>query len=722
MWLPALAVALGLLGVAAAGMAMPVVVALAGPAPAVRTFPSDSVITDRAGNVIADIHPSGISRIPDGLNAISPDFQAAIVATEDRGFWTEGALDPARVLSAAWDDLRQGSSAQGASTIAMQLAKLLYLQDNRSLIYKVKEIAYASDLMKTMSHAQVLDAYLNDLPFGSSATGIEAAARTYFGVPAAKLDLAESAVLAGLPQAPGADDPLVNPAAARSRQLEVLAAMERDGAITATQGNAAAAEPLHYADGQADNVDLYPAFVARVVGEVGAKLHTDVATAGLQISSTLDPRLQQLAQSTVSQQVSQLGALNVTDGALVSMDPQTGQVVAYVGNAGPNVPGADYDMASFPRQMGSSVKLFNYPTALAARQMSMLTPVLDGPITVPLSNGTTYQPNDYDHKWHGVLPIALALGNSLNVPAVRVELLGGIPNVIATARRMGVTTLTKPASTYGPSLTLGSYPVPLWEMAQAATAYAGGGTMRTAEFATKVTDAAGHVLYQAPAGGNPKQVMDPGVAFIMNQILSNDANRVMEFGSHSDLTLDGHVVSAKTGTSQDFRDNVTIGWTPSLVTATWVGNANDSPMRGTTGITGAAPIWHGFMTAALNGVADSWPGPPPDVTQETVSGADVGSIDGMTGWFLTGTDWSTGAAQLTGMQGLSGSDGTTNVSYQGNCRYWTYQNGNYWYCGNGMSNLPGDPGPQGSTSAPPPGPGPGGGGPGGGGPPGHQHH
>jgi membrane peptidoglycan carboxypeptidase len=397
--------------------------------------------------------------------------------------------------------------------------------------------------------------------------------------------------------------------------------------------------------------------------------------------------------------------------------------------------------------------------------------VLDGPLTITLSNGQTYTPHDYDMRWHGIVPIEVALGNSLNVPAIKVELLAGIPSVIQTARRMGVTTLTRPASYYGPSLTLGTYPVPLWEMAQAATAYADQGTMHDAEFVLQVTDGSGRTLYTSRPSG--KAVMDPGVAFIMNQILSNDANRVMEFGAGSDLTLAGHVVSAKTGTTQEFRDNVTVGWTPHLVTATWVGNADDSPMQGTTGITGAAPIWHDYMTTALQGTSDDWPAPPPDVVQETVgqplpvsaltpsapaspsasaspspapspSPSPGGPVQmqvppvlqglqyGETGWFLTGTNWTTGASQLSGQDvSVPGQDtgGTTNVRYSGNCRYWTYQGGNYWYCGSGMSGLPGDPGPQQTQPAPgpqqgggPAPPGPGGGGPSGGGSGGGRRH
>jgi membrane peptidoglycan carboxypeptidase len=718
------------LAIATLTFAVPLVTSLAGTPPTPRTFPADTLISDSQGRLIADIHVPGTDRIPVPLSQVSLQFQRAIVAVEDRGFWSEGAVDPMRVASAAWTDLAHGSN-QGASTIPMQLAKLLYLTDDRSLSYKVRELAYANDLMQRLSRTQILDDYVNDVPFGEGALGIQAAAEAYFGITAAQLDLAQSAMLAGLPQAPGADDPLVDPRAAYARELTVLDAMVRSGYITRAQETAAAAEKLTFSRGDIGSYNLYPAYTSRVVQEVQSKLHVDLATAGLRITATLDPTLQALAQRTVSAQISALAYKNVTDGALVSIDPGTGDVLAYVGSAGPGAPGADYDMAAVPRQMGSSFKLFTYPTALSERRISMVTPVLDGPLSIPLSDGQVYSPMDYDRRWHGVVPIEMALGNSLNIPAIRVEMLAGIANVVATARQMGVTTLTRPPSSYGPSMTLGTYPVPLWEMAQAATAFADAGTMHRAEFVKEVSDASGRVLYGG--GGAGKPVLDPGVAFIMNQILSTDANRVMEFGPNSALTLPGHVVSAKTGTTDDFKDNVTVGWTPHLVTATWVGNTNDAAMRGTTGVTGAAPIWHAFMTAALQGVSDDWPGPPPDVVPGNADGAPYGSdaiqedaAIGQPAWFLNGTDWTTGAAELTG-QDVAAPGGTTDVHSSGSCRYWTYDGGNYWYCGSGMSNLPGDPGPQPGAPAspppPPPAPPPPPGGPGGGaGGGGHKHH
>jgi membrane peptidoglycan carboxypeptidase len=229
-----------------------------------------------------------------------------------------------------------------------------------------------------------------------------------------------------------------------------------------------------------------------------------------------------------------------------------------------------------------------------------------------------------------------ALGNSLNIPAIRVELATGIPAIVATARSMGVTTLRGSPAAFRPSMTIGTYPVPVWEMAQAGSVLADSGVLHPARFIIKAVALDGHVLTDSVAAA--KRVVDQRAAFIMNTMLSNDANRVMEFGAHGLLTLRGHLVAAKTGTSEDFKDNFTVGWTPQIATATWVGNANDSAMQGTTGITGAAPIWHAVMAHALARVPDRWPPQSPGLhTSNTAWGV---------AYFMPGTDATTGESAL----------------------------------------------------------------------------
>ncbi len=616
----------------AAGLSLGLLDNTIGQLPETRPLPADSVVFDRSARLLAYVHPPGESRLPVSLDRTSPWIQKATVDAEDRNFWHEGAVDPVRILAAAWHDVRGGGPLQGASTITQQLAKVTYLNSAPTLGRKIRELFVARHLEESMSKQQILQEYLNDIPYGHGATGIQAAAQTYFGVDASKLDLAQSALLAGLPDAPTLLDPLVHPDAAKQRQRVVLQAMVQAGDVTPEQATAAMAEPLTYANGNAVNMNLAPAFVARVKAELASTIKVDLATAGLRVMTTLDPALQELAEQNVAKQVQALKDNDVTNGALVSMDPAKGEVLAYVGRAGSNVPGAEIDMAAVPRQPGSTFKLFTYSTALAQHKVTMLSPVLDAPFSLPTGGGPSgmspYVVEDYSRLYHGIVPVAQALGNSLNVPAVKVEMYTGIPNVVATAQALGVTTLDKPPQSYTASLTLGAYPVPLWEMAQAAAVLANSGKLQPARFVLSAKDGGGRELLPQQSQA-PKQVLDPAVAFIMNQILSDDSNRVMEFGSRSALTLPDHTVSAKTGTTNDFKDNMTIGWTPKLVTATWVGNADNHAMRGTTGLTGAAPIWHDVMAQALAGKPDDWPGPPSNVRQM--------SFEGKQGWVLEGT-------------------------------------------------------------------------------------
>ncbi len=655
------------------------------------TLPADTLVYARDGELIADLHPPGQSRIPVPLSAIAPVMQQAIVAIEDRNFWHEGSIDWTRVAASAIYDLRHGQPAQGASTIPEQLAKILYLNEDKTLQRKLNEVLLGQVLSSRESKQQVLDDYLNDVYFGEGATGIQAAAETYFGVPAAKLDVAQAALLAGLPNAPSALDPFLHPAAAKARQELVLDAMVRAGDLSPSQREAALQEPLRYSDGGAVAVDAFPAFTARVVQELSTQFRVDPRTAGLRVVTTLDPRLQRLAQQAVSRQVAADRGLGATDGAAVVLDPGSGDVLAYVGSAGPSAPGNQIDMAAQPRQPGSTMKVFTYAEAIAQKKITMLTPISDAPLTLP-NGGQPFTPHDYDYRYHGILPAAEALGNSLNIPAVRVELQVGVPSIVQLARSLGVTTLNQAPSSYGPSLTLGGYAIPLWEMAQAYDAFADGGTYHPARFLLSVRDGQGQELLTTTQAGQP--VVDPGVAYIMNQMLSDNANRVMEFGVDNPLVIPGHQVAAKTGTTNDNRDALTIGWTPRLLAAVWVGNADNRPMDAIVGATGAAPIWHQIMAQGLPAGGDGWPSPPADVHQAW--------MNGRWGWFLNGTGPSDrvlggGTSPELNPGGLSSESGSTGTQNGGNlpqrpgCRIWTYQGGTYWSCMGGPSGLPGDP-------------------------------
>jgi membrane peptidoglycan carboxypeptidase len=276
-------------------------------------------------------------------------------------------------------------------------------------------------------------------------------------------------------------------------------------------------------------------------------------------------------------------------------------------------------MAVIPRQPGSSFKIFTYTAAIESQKFTMGSYVLDEPINVHLGDGSTYTPHNYDGWYHGWQPLPAALGNSFNIPAVKVELGTGIDQVVDVARRMGVQTLNQPATSYQPSLTLGGYEVPLIDMAAGASTLASQGTYRHPQAILSIV-AQGQTLYRYDPRVNRRTALSPQVSFIMADMLSNDRNRMLEFGSNSDLVIPGHRVAAKTGTTNDFRDNLTVGFTPNLAVAVWVGNADHTPMRNVSGIVGAAPIFHAFMTQALNGQPGSWFAVPDGLRQVNTNG------------------------------------------------------------------------------------------------------
>jgi len=644
-----------------------------GAVPDPRRLPADTVVLDRHGELIAVLHPPGERRIPVALDRMAPELRRATVAVEDRNFWNEGAVDATRLVAAAWTDLVRGGAVQGASTITEQLAKVLYVRTSpRTVERKLREIFIARHLARTLSRERILEEYLNDINYGHGAYGAEAAARTYFGIPAARLDLAQASLLAGLPNSPALLDPYLHPEAARARQRAVLAAMVETGAATRDEAAAALAERPALVAGAMADVDLFPTITARAVREVRERLGVEAVGGGLRITTTVDSGLQRFSQDAVTTQVDAMTAEHAGDGALVAVDPRSAEVLADVGGAGPGHAGSQIDMAAQPRSPGSVFKLFTYSAALESRRLSMLSPLRDAPFSLPHGGGDDgagrYQVHDYEPRYRGVVTVKDALAGSLNVPAVKAELLTGIPDVLRMARTLGVTTLTRPDSAYGASLTLGTYPVPLEEIAQAATVLAAQGWFRSEHVLLSVRDRGGQELLHRRPG---HRALDPGVAFVMNAILADDANRAASFGAHSALTIPGHLVAAKTGTTSGFRDNLAVGWTPRLAVATWVGNADDRPMRNTTGLSGAAPIWNAVMSHVLGTQGDGWPSPPAGVRRVAE------------GWLLDGTDEQTGAE----------AGALDELRPQTACRQWTHDGGLLWSCSPALSGLGGDPGP-----------------------------
>ena len=586
------------------------------------SLPQDMLIYDRHGNLLADIGDQGDHRIVVPLTYISPNVIDATIAIEDHTFYSNNGVDFGAILRAALADYSQRGIKQGGSTITQQLVKQLFIGPNpdNSLQRKAKEAVLALELNRRYTKSQILEMYLNTIFYGSQTYGIEAAARTYFQTNAHDLNLAQASLLAGLPQAPTQYNPLINLAAAKKRQLEVLSAMVQYHFVSQKEADAAYAMKLTiYPPINQYQAPYFVDYVLQILRDQYHILPSD--RRGYRVYTSLDLNLQHIAEQVVHDQIAQKGNYyNFHDAALVSMDPKTGEILAMVGGDNYNRPGGWINMANTPRQPGSTFKIYTYTAAIASRKFNMITPILDAPLVFPTWGGVSgfqpYIPLNYDLKYHGVLPLKMAMGNSMNIPAIKTELRVGIPNVLDMARRMGVTHLTMPDDNYSLSLTLGGYEVTPIDMATGAATLADMGTRHMPAPIVSIKDASGRDVFNYDPSKNTFQAVSPEVAYIIAAIMSDDKNRCLEFGCHGDLTLPGRQVAAKTGTTQLFKDNWTLGFTPTLATAVWIGNPDNTPLsHNSTGIVGAAPIWHKFMQQALASTPNQWYAKPAGVHQ-----------------------------------------------------------------------------------------------------------
>ena len=585
-------------------------------------LPQDMLIYDRHGNLLADVGDQGDHRIVVPLSYISSNVINATIAVEDHSFYSNNGVDLGAVVRAALADYSHHGIKQGGSTISQQLVKQLFIGPNpdNSLQRKAKEAALALEMNRLYTKSQILEMYLNTIFYGSQTYGIEAAARSYFQTNAHDLNLAQASLLAGLPQAPTQYNPLINLIAAKKRQHDVLVAMVDNHFITQKEADAAYAAKL----------DIHPPinhfeapyfvdYVLKTLRQQYKILPGD--RRGYRVYTSLDLNLQHLAEQVVREQIAQKGNYyNFHDAALVSMDPKTGEILAMVGGDDYNRPGGWINMADTPRQPGSTFKIYTYTAAIESRRFNMITPILDAPLVFPTWGGASgfepYIPLNYDLRYHGVLPLKMAMGNSLNIPAVKTELRVGLQNVLSAARRMGVTHLTQPDENYSLSLTLGGYEVTPIDMATGVSTLATLGVRHMPAPVISIKDATGRDVFTYDPSKNAYQAISSEVAFIIASIMSDDRNRCMSFGCHGDLTLPGRHVAAKTGTTQAFRDNWTVGFTPTLATAVWIGNPDNTPLsHNSTGIVGAAPIWHKFMQQALAATPDQWYAKPDGVHQ-----------------------------------------------------------------------------------------------------------
>ena len=619
-------------------------------------------ILDRNGNPLYEIlDPTAGRRTYVTLDKISPVLIAGTIATEDKDFYEHPGFDAVAIVRALWENYRTGGQGGGASTITQQLARALLLSPEeraeRTYARKAREIILAAEITRRYSKDDILELYLNEIYYGNLAYGIEAAAETYFGKTANQLTLAEASFLAGLPQSPSVYDIYTNRDITLARQQQVLVLMyglsQTDGCIKVSNSDVpicvdemAAANAANEMKGytfNSPNVNTrYPHWVNFVRSELEEKYDAQtIYRSGFIVYTTLDPALQDEAQRLVTEQVALLADKNAHNGALVAIKPSTGEILAMVGSPDFNneAISGQINMADSPtRQPGSSIKPINYIAAFE-KGWTPATLIWDVPSEFPPSGDPNdprepYRPVNYDGNFHGPVTVRTALANSLNVPAVKTLDFVKIyddPNtpqrdgMIAMAERLGITTFTRPD--YGLALTLGGGDVSLLQLTSAYSVFANGGRRMPPVAILRIVDFEGNIIYEYQPP-QPEQAVRAEHAFLISSILSDNEARAMMFGRNSLLNLPFQV-AAKTGTTNDFRDNWTMGYTPDLTTGVWVGNADYTPMVNTTGLTGAAPIWSAFMQYAVPIVSGGSPTPfsiPPGITERAIcslSGAEA---------------------------------------------------------------------------------------------------
>jgi len=565
---------------------------------------SSNLFLDHKGKLLYEmIDTDGGYHRPVDLEEIPLLLRQAVIATEDATFYHNPGVNLRAIARALWYNLREGRVVSGGSTITQQLARnLLLTPEERYQVTwqrKAREAMMAYHLTRTLSKDEILELYLNEAYFGNMAYGVEAAARVYLDKPVAELDLAECALLAGLPQSPAIYNPIDNLPAAKERQRVVLDLMSQAGIIDAEQADLAYSEPLRIVGApmrfEAPHlVTLARKEMVQLVGEEVAR------RGGLRVYTTIDLDLQHAAEGHVRRHLAMLNqpkkgepSHNVHNAAVVVLDTHDGSVRVMVGSP-------DYGDASISgavnaalalRQPGSAIKPFTYAAALE-RGYTPATMITDVRTAFATREGSSYVPVNYDYRYHGPVLLRQALACSYNMVAVKVLDDIGVDALVDMGRRMGITSLDE-IDRQGLSLTLGGMEVSLFELTAAYGALARGGVRLRPYIIERIEDSRGHVVYRSPTP-SAEQVLDERVAYLITDMLADDHAREPAFGEGSALELP-FAAAVKTGTTTEWRDNWTVGYSTDYVSGVWVGNADNQPMQQVSGITGAAPIWNAVM-------------------------------------------------------------------------------------------------------------------------------
>lgn len=597
--------------------------------------PLATKIYDRDGELLFDIFVEQ-NRSPVALSDIPLHVRQATISIEDKNFYSHGGINPIGGILRAITATVSKRQLQGGSTITQQLVKSALLTPERTITRKLKELMLAPVVELLYSKDKILEMYLNTVPYGGTAWGIETAAEKYFGIPIRNVSLAQASLLAGLPQAPTLYSPFgAHPEYAKQRQREVLNRMVEDGYITKEEADAASDEPLEYKQETGIRAGHFVMYVKEKLVEMYGEKMTEQG--GLKVVTTLDLDLQEYTQATVAAEVEKLDRLNVTNGAALITRPSTGEILAMVGSTDFfATPSGSYNVTTALRQPGSSIKPINYAIGIEKKIVTPASMFLDVPSCFINPGQPSYCPRNYDGRFRGPVQLRFALGNSLNIPAVKMLKMNTVHDMVASASAFGLDTWQDP-SNYGLSLTLGGGEVRMTDMTEAFSVFANGGIRHDLVAILSVTDKNGTILheYKDPNFGKkiPSQllqtgerVVSPETAFLISHILLDNNARTEAFGPNSSLVIPGHAVSVKTGTTNDIRDNWTIGFTPQYLVATWVGNNDNTPMNNAlvSGVTGAAPIWNRLMREILEGQSDIWPKQP-----DGIVGMHVCTVSGL---------------------------------------------------------------------------------------------
>lgn len=616
-----------------------------------------TLMDDEGKTFFTFYQPKEVTYIP--LSDISKNIQEAVIAAEDRNFYTNPGFSITGIGRAFIRNILAGQIVEGGSTISQELVKIALLNSERTVFRKYQEVVLATELNRRFTKDDILEMYLNSVYFGEGAFGIENAAQAYFGIPAKDLSLGQSALLIGLLPAPSAYSPLSNdPEIALKKQRQVLNALVEEKYITRAQADEAASTPMVYNPLQKQGTNiLAPHFALYVRDYLIDKYGEErLIREGFKVKTTLHRPWQEYAEQAVKNQISYLQRNNATNGSAVAIDPKTGEIKVMVGSY-------DWDDESFgttnmtlvPRQPGSSFKPIIYADALEKKLITPATLLKDEPIEYG-----SYKPENYDKTTRGEVTVRRALANSLNIPAVEVMNMVGVSSGLRMARNLGITTLGNDAKKYGLSLVLGSGEVRLLELTNAYAVFADQGVYHPTTPIIEIKNKYDKVVDTKPNGffsfftnifapitnfftgststTQERIALSDDTAYLISSILSDNRARAEEFGGA--LTI-SRQAAVKTGTTNDYRDALTVGYTPSLVVGVWVGNNDNTPMDNIAGSLGAAPIWRNLMNTFLAGTPlESFIKPASIVSVQLCAtpGTVVASGSAVTEYFIRGTE------------------------------------------------------------------------------------